>query len=112
MLLPDQTILDHSSSYFVGDLFDRIPSTSLDLSGISGTMEGLDGCNLLHLDCGIADIGMLELLLHYGGNINATEAKDLFDARYMGLYQKGAALCQIELVYKAMQNMFYSNFPF
>ncbi|XP_050376318.1 ADP-ribosylation factor GTPase-activating protein AGD3-like isoform X2 [Argentina anserina] len=33
------------------------------------------GCSLLHLACQIADIGMVELLLQYGANINASDSK-------------------------------------
>ncbi|KAJ1443077.1 Pleckstrin-like proteiny domain [Sesbania bispinosa] len=38
-------------------------------------MDYLDGCTLLHLACETADIGMLELLLQYGANINATDLR-------------------------------------
>jgi Arf-GAP/coiled-coil/ANK repeat/PH domain-containing protein len=38
-------------------------------------MEDLDGCTLLHLACETADIGMLELLLQYGANVNATDSR-------------------------------------
>ncbi|KAL7261427.1 hypothetical protein ACSBR1_006972 [Camellia fascicularis] len=46
----------------------------------SGTSEGhamedLQGCSLLHLACETADIGMLELLLQYGANINASDLR-------------------------------------
>ncbi|XP_062025730.1 ADP-ribosylation factor GTPase-activating protein AGD3-like isoform X1 [Rosa rugosa] len=34
-----------------------------------------EGCSLLHLACQIADIGMVELLLQYGANINASDSK-------------------------------------
>lgn len=46
-------------------------STSEDHSGV----EDLDGCSLLHLACETADIGMIELLLQYGANINATDSR-------------------------------------
>ncbi|KAL7241352.1 hypothetical protein ACSBR2_006882 [Camellia fascicularis] len=38
-------------------------------------MEDLQGCSLLHLACETADIGMLELLLQYGANINASDLR-------------------------------------
>ena len=38
-------------------------------------MDDLDGCTLLHLACEAADIGMLELLLQYGANINAMDPR-------------------------------------
>ncbi|XP_012090593.1 ADP-ribosylation factor GTPase-activating protein AGD1 [Jatropha curcas] len=34
-----------------------------------------DGCSLLHLACITADIGMVELLLQYGANINSSNSK-------------------------------------
>ncbi|GER39248.1 Arf-GAP with GTPase [Striga asiatica] len=36
-----------------------------------------DGCSLLHLACETADIGMIELLLQYGANINAIDSRSL-----------------------------------
>ena len=47
-------------------------------SAVAGTSEGghgygteeFDGCTLLHLACETADVGMIELLLQYGANIN------------------------------------------
>lgn len=39
------------------------------------TVESLDGCSLLHVACQTADVGMIELLLQYGANINATDSK-------------------------------------
>lgn len=33
------------------------------------------GCSLLHLACETADIGMIELLLQYGANINASDSR-------------------------------------
>ncbi|CAH9052101.1 unnamed protein product [Cuscuta epithymum] len=35
----------------------------------------LGGCSLLHLACETGDIGMLELLLQYGANVNATDLR-------------------------------------
>lgn len=37
--------------------------------------EFLDGCSLLHLACQTADIGMVELLLQHGANINAYDSR-------------------------------------
>ncbi|XP_044493333.1 ADP-ribosylation factor GTPase-activating protein AGD1-like isoform X2 [Mangifera indica] len=36
--------------------------------------ESSDGCSLLHLACLTADIGMVELLLQYGANVNAPDS--------------------------------------
>ncbi|XP_009793548.1 ADP-ribosylation factor GTPase-activating protein AGD3 isoform X1 [Nicotiana tabacum] len=33
-----------------------------------------DGCSILHLACETADLGMLELLMQYGANINASDS--------------------------------------
>lgn len=41
-----------------------------DLSEIEG---GLQGCSLLHLACHTGDLGMLELLLQYGADVNAQD---------------------------------------
>ncbi|KAI3845951.1 hypothetical protein MKX03_013636 [Papaver bracteatum] len=37
--------------------------------------EPLEGCSLLHLACQTGDIGMIELLLQYGANINASDSR-------------------------------------
>ncbi|KAA8532217.1 hypothetical protein F0562_032258 [Nyssa sinensis] len=76
MMLQEQTILDHNPSCLTGDSLGKSLS-SLNLAGTSeGLMiEDLDGCSLLHLACETADIGMLELLLQYGANINAFDSR-------------------------------------
>lgn len=51
------------------------PSNSGCMSEGSQPMEDLDGCTLLHLACETADIGMLELLLQCGANINAIDSR-------------------------------------
>ncbi|KAL9680668.1 hypothetical protein QQ045_018553 [Rhodiola kirilowii] len=45
------------------------------VSNAGQTAEELDRCCLLHLACEAADIGMLELLLQYGANINISDSK-------------------------------------
>ncbi|OMO85044.1 Arf GTPase activating protein [Corchorus olitorius] len=77
MLLQEHTTVDNHSSYITGDSSDRSSASSFNLVGTSEgqTMEDLDGCTLLHLACETADIGMLELLLQYGANINATDSR-------------------------------------
>ncbi|KAK9090009.1 hypothetical protein Sjap_023186 [Stephania japonica] len=37
--------------------------------------ECLEGCSLLHLACQTADLGMIELLLQYGADINAQDSR-------------------------------------
>ncbi|KAI7727280.1 hypothetical protein M8C21_026941 [Ambrosia artemisiifolia] len=53
---------------------------TVDHSAVAGTSEaqggeGLAGCTLLHLACETADVGMIELLLQYGANINVTSSR-------------------------------------
>ncbi|XAR48241.1 hypothetical protein NMG60_11030994 [Bertholletia excelsa] len=76
MLLQDQTGLDQNSSHSPEESLAK----SLNSSNIEDTKEGhaienLEGCSLLHLACETADIGMLELLLQYGVNINAFDSR-------------------------------------
>ncbi|KAJ7957486.1 ADP-ribosylation factor GTPase-activating protein AGD3 [Quillaja saponaria] len=77
MLLQEQTSLDQSSRCSARYLLDQSCTSSLNLAGTKEckTREDLDGCTLLHLACETADIGMLELLLQYGANINATDLR-------------------------------------
>ncbi|KAK7858010.1 adp-ribosylation factor gtpase-activating protein agd3, partial [Quercus suber] len=77
MLLHEQAGLDHSSSCLMGDSLERSSTSSTNLAGTceGHTLEDLDGCTLLHLACETADIGMIELLLQYGANINATDSR-------------------------------------
>ncbi|GLT48068.1 hypothetical protein SLA2020_217100 [Shorea laevis] len=77
MLLQEHTDVDKRSGSLPGEALNRSYSCSLDLAGTSGdqTMEDFDGCSLLHIACETADIGMLELLLQYGANINATDSR-------------------------------------
>ncbi|KAK3228883.1 hypothetical protein Dsin_000764 [Dipteronia sinensis] len=77
MLLNEQTSLDQSSRCLTGNSSDRSSSSSLNLAGTSEgqTMDDLEGCSLLHLACETGDIGMLELLLQYSANINATDLR-------------------------------------
>ncbi|XP_017970795.1 PREDICTED: ADP-ribosylation factor GTPase-activating protein AGD3 [Theobroma cacao] len=76
MLLQEHANVSNSC-YVAGDSLDRSSSSSFSLVGTSEgqTMDDLDGCTLLHLACETADIGMLELLLQYGANINAADSR-------------------------------------
>ncbi|KAK3018170.1 hypothetical protein RJ639_003840 [Escallonia herrerae] len=69
MLLQEQKILDHKSS---GDSSGKLNVGS---ANDGHMMEDLEGCSLLHLACETADIGMLELLLQYGANVNAPDSR-------------------------------------
>ncbi|XP_044508205.1 ADP-ribosylation factor GTPase-activating protein AGD3-like [Mangifera indica] len=77
MLLNEQTSLEHSFRCLTGTSSDRSLSGSVNLGSTSEgqTIDDLDGCTLLHLACETADIGMLELLLQYGANSNATDSR-------------------------------------
>ncbi|WRX15929.1 Arf GTPase activating protein - like 2 [Theobroma cacao] len=76
MLLQEHANVSNSC-YVAGDSLDRSSSSSFSLVATSEgqTMDDLDGCTLLHLACETADIGMLELLLQYGANINAADSR-------------------------------------
>ncbi|KAK6930745.1 Ankyrin repeat [Dillenia turbinata] len=76
MLLQEQPSIDNRTTCFIGDSLDK-SSASSNSAGTSGgqTLEDLDGCSLLHLACETADIGMLELLLQYGANINSSDLR-------------------------------------
>lgn len=76
MLLQELANPDHCSSYSTGNSLDRSSTSSLNFPGTTEgqTLEDLDGRTLLHLACETADVGMLELLLQYGANINSTDS--------------------------------------
>ncbi|KAF9689022.1 hypothetical protein SADUNF_Sadunf01G0048700 [Salix dunnii] len=77
MLLQELANPDHCSSYSTGNSLDRSSTSSLNFPGTTEgqTLEDLDGRTLLHLACETADVGMLELLLQYGANINSTDSR-------------------------------------
>lgn len=77
MHLQDQADVDHSFDSLADYSSDK---ASRSLSSISESDdqsldELLDGCSLLHLACQTADIGMVELLLQNGANINASDSR-------------------------------------
>ncbi|XP_042501757.1 ADP-ribosylation factor GTPase-activating protein AGD3-like isoform X1 [Macadamia integrifolia] len=77
MLLQEQPSLGRNSSFLGGHcLEDTSAKSSKSVnSGEDWNLEEcFDGCSLLHLACQTADIGMLELLLQYGANINAPDS--------------------------------------
>lgn len=77
MLWEDQEIPHHNFDCFAGDSLDQ-PSrylNSLNKSEDQIEKECSDGCSLLHLACLTTDIGMVELLLQYGANINASDSR-------------------------------------
>lgn len=71
---------EQSSDQFFDCLADYLDGAS---SSFSSPGEGkdqfmdefLDGCSLLHLACQTADIGMVELLLQQGANVNASDSR-------------------------------------
>lgn len=76
MLLQEQANNDNSPN-LAGNTLDWSSNCSMNLVG---SKEGqpllnLEGCTLLHIACETADIGMVELLLQYGANINATDMR-------------------------------------
>lgn len=77
MLLQEQTA-DPYSDCLEAEVLHNTFSSSLNpesASGDNNSVDDLDGCSLLHLACETADIGMIELLLQYGANINATDSR-------------------------------------
>uniref|UniRef100_A0A7C9CU10 ADP-ribosylation factor GTPase-activating protein AGD3 n=1 Tax=Opuntia streptacantha TaxID=393608 RepID=A0A7C9CU10_OPUST len=77
MLLPEQTSHGQTTSHcWTGDLSSKSSESSSHVHAENEvlSMKELDGCSLLHLACEFADIGMLELLLQYGANINASDS--------------------------------------
>lgn len=77
MRLPEQTNHGPNSSQWTGELSCKSSESSSSVSAENEllSMEDLDGCSLLHLACEYADIGMLELLLQYGANVNASDSR-------------------------------------
>lgn len=78
MLLPEQTSHGQTTGHcWTGDLSSKSSARSSNVSVENEllSMEELDGCSLLHLACEFADIGMLELLLQYGANVNASDSR-------------------------------------
>ncbi|XP_020594986.1 ADP-ribosylation factor GTPase-activating protein AGD3-like [Phalaenopsis equestris] len=82
LLLQDQMspIFDRSSSCNVGESEHWVSALNSfsSLGGIenqSEADESNEGFSLLHLACQTADIGMIELLLQYGANVNAVDLK-------------------------------------
>ncbi|KAE8706207.1 ADP-ribosylation factor GTPase-activating protein AGD1 [Hibiscus syriacus] len=77
MLLQEHENADNNSGYMRVNSSDSFSVSSFNLVGTSEgqVTDNLHGCTLLHLACEAADIGMLELLLQYGANINATDSR-------------------------------------
>jgi len=55
------------------------PGDSISPASTSARIDELDdyveGLSLLHLACRVADLGMVELLLQYGANVNSTDSR-------------------------------------
>lgn len=75
MLMQEPTGLEQHN-YKASDFVERSTSSSISEGTSEGqAMESLDGCTLLHLACETGDIGMLELLLQCGANVNAIDSR-------------------------------------
>lgn len=68
----------HSSSYI--NPFDKNEDQLIE--------DFPEGCSLLHLACITADVGMVELLLQYGANINVSDAKGQTPLHYCAMRGK------------------------
>ncbi|KAG6495451.1 hypothetical protein ZIOFF_043275 [Zingiber officinale] len=82
MLLQDQptAVLDRSSSCLLSDTLHKSSTmSSISSAGNSDNRYELNECfegfTLLHLACLTSDMGMVELLLQYGANVNSTDVK-------------------------------------
>ncbi|KAK9278418.1 hypothetical protein L1049_027983 [Liquidambar formosana] len=58
-----------------GDSLDKASPSFFKSASRSDLEEYYDGCSLLHLACQTADIGMVELLLQYCANVNASDSR-------------------------------------
>ncbi|GAB2297540.1 ADP-ribosylation factor GTPase-activating protein agd3 [Dionaea muscipula] len=76
MQLPEQASHEHSAFFQAGDCSSKCPGKAnvSDESDVL-SLEDLDGCTLLHLACETCDVGMLELLLQYGADLNASDSR-------------------------------------
>ncbi|GAA0162933.1 hypothetical protein LIER_18923 [Lithospermum erythrorhizon] len=75
MLLQEETCLDQHSIDALQLSKSPLVTSNMETTSDSQSLEDLDGCSLLHLACEYSDIGMLELLLQYGANINASDIR-------------------------------------
>jgi Arf-GAP with coiled-coil, ANK repeat and PH domain-containing protein len=69
-----------SPTFFDCNSHDKIsPRESLSHASTSSRIDDVDdsceGFSLLHLACHVADVGMVELLLQYGANVNMTDSR-------------------------------------
>ncbi|CAI9113739.1 OLC1v1014405C1 [Oldenlandia corymbosa var. corymbosa] len=54
---------------------DSVRSVNQGSTSKNQPVDELDGCSLLHLACQTADVGMVELLLQHGANINVSDSR-------------------------------------
>lgn len=64
-----------------------------------------DGCSLLHIACQFADIGMVELLLQYGADVNAIDSKGQTPLHYCITVQK-SDIAKVLLIRGVKSNVF------
>ncbi|KAJ6823684.1 ADP-ribosylation factor GTPase-activating protein AGD3 [Iris pallida] len=88
--------LDRIASNIIGDSQDKATSSMRSCSPVSTTKdtsemdECHEGWSLLHLACQTADIGMIELLLQYGANVNSTDLRGMTPLHHCVLKGKHA----------------------
>lgn len=77
MQLEVNEIHERKFDCFAGDSLGKCPSYSKSSEKTEDQVieECSDGCSLLHLACLTADIGMVELLLQYGANLDALDSR-------------------------------------
>lgn len=78
MHLEEQESIDHKFDCIAGNSSGKPSSSSPNSKRKSEdqlTENRLEDCSLLHMACQTADIGMVELLLQYGADINASDSR-------------------------------------
>lgn len=76
LISSQESSLDRSSSFLIGDAASALDSASTTVEEDQNAEECVESCcSLVHVACQTADIGMVELLLQYGANINAPDSR-------------------------------------
>ncbi|KAK6924605.1 Ankyrin repeat, partial [Dillenia turbinata] len=88
--LQEQGRHDQGSDCLVNDYSKKSPQNQSMACENQPMEESIDGCSLLHLACQTADIGMIELLLQYGININTSDSRRQTPLRHCMIREKTA----------------------
>jgi Arf-GAP/coiled-coil/ANK repeat/PH domain-containing protein len=94
MQLEEQESFDPIVDCIAGDSSDKPSSSNLNSPQKSEdqlTEHVSEHCSLLHLACLTADVGMVELLLQYGANINASDSRGRTPLHYCSISRRTAS---------------------